>query len=779
MEKIVITVLLILLSYISTVAQITVSGYVSDNESGERLIGANVFDKKTKKGTVTNSFGFYSLRLTKSDTIILSVSYIGYKKKEIIVKKNESKTLNISLVQGNQIKEVKVTAKLNIEDRAEIGVISLPINKIKELPAIGGEPDIMKALQLMPGVQSGNEGSSGLYVRGGSPDQNLMLLDDVPLYYVNHLGGFVSTFNIDALSNVSLIKGGFPARYGSRLSSIVDIRMKDGDMKNFKAAGTLGLISSKLMIEGPIKKDTISYLISYRRFLYDLIMRPLSKMLFDGYTTAYYFYDFNAKINYKINRNNRLYLSFYSGDDKLLAKINKREDGQKSKNTNQWGNLLGALRWNHVFNPVLFANTTLTYTQYRYKMLNSFEQDEINNKNTFLSAINDIGAKFDIEYYPFNALKIRAGVNGIIHKYTPTSTSYQKKNNGTTFIDTTYNQFSEQAYEWNAYIENEFNISKYFMANVGLRYSSYAINDTVFSSFEPRLIFNIKVAKHSSIKLAYSKMQQYVHLLSSSGAGMAADYWVPSTSVLHPEKSTQYSFGFVHTNNMYEFSVESYYKTMNNLITFTEGVGYLSGSGNWQNKVDNNGTGLSYGAELYIKKNTGKITGWLSYSLSKTTRQFANQNNGKEYPYKFDRRHDISISATYKINENVNFGATWVYGTGNAITLATSHHYLIDDNEDFLDGSTNLLNLYDGYSYGEKNSFRMRSYHRLDIGFNFVKKKKWGERTWNLSIYNVYNRQNPYFYVWDQEDNSSNSNLKLYQQSLFPFMPSVSYSFKF
>ncbi len=774
-------------------SQIRVSGYLSDCKTGERLIGANIYDKTTGKGTVTNAFGFFSIKFPKQGSVTLRFSYIGYETKEILFAGINDTTVNVCLVPGKEIGEVKVTGHLNIEDKPEIGKIDVPLKQIRDIPALGGEPDVMKALQLLPGVQAGDEGTSGIYVRGGSPDQNLMLLDDVPLYYVNHLGGFVSTFNVDALSNVTLYKGGFPARYGSRLSSVVDIRMKDGNMKKFHGAGTIGMITTKLMVEGPIIKDRLSYLISARRFMYDLLMRPITRISFKGVSTGYTFYDVNAKVNYIANQNNRLYLSFYGGDDNLVAKIHKKEYEQKAKTKLQWGNLLGAFRWNHTFSPNLFSNTTVTYTRYRYRTFSNSEIDSIKSEYEFLSAIRDVNAKFDLEYYPLNALKVRAGLNGIIHKYIPTSTSYSEEINDETIKDTTYNEFNQFAYEWNAYVENEIRIGRSVSANLGLRYSAYSINDTTFSGFEPRLLLNVKFAPHTSFKAAYSYMQQYVHLLTSAGEGMSADYWVPTTRQLVPEVSSQYSAGLAHTQKAFEISLETYYKKMNDLISFTEGVAYLNGSGDWQSKVDKNGLGTSYGVEVLIKKKTGRLTGWTGYTWSKTTRQFENQNNGKPYPFKYDRRNNFSITGSYRINDHINVSATWVYGTGNPVTLPVAHHYVIDENDDTYYDSDIMdkpFSLYEGYDYGGKNSIRMRDYHRLDVGVNFTKKKRWGERTWNISVYNLYNRQNPYYYEYDYKQDTSiyvdgkpvqrvDKTNQLYQYSLFPFMPSISYSFKF
>ncbi len=785
MIRIFVTGILVIL-WLNASAQIVVSGYVSDRATGERLIEANIFEKDTKRGAVTNAYGFYSISFVKRDSVTLLYSYIGYQTDTVYIEGVADTAINVMLNPGEEkIGEVRVTASLKNEDRAELGTITVPVSEMRKIPALGGEPDLIKVLQLMPGVQAGDEGKSGLYVRGGSPDQNLILLDDVPLYYVNHLGGFVSTFNVDALSNVTMIKGGFPARYGSRLSSIIDVRMKDGNMKEFHGAGALGLISAKMMVEGPIKPDTISYLVSARRFMYDLIMRPVTKIAFHGFTTAYTFYDFNGKLNIKPDRNNRLFFSFYAGDDNFFGKIRNNEYHQKSRITYHWGNLLGAFRWNHLFGPFLFSNTTLTYTRYRYKTLNLFTLDTLSGEFRFLSAVRDIHLKTDFEYYPFNALKIRAGMGGIAHKYIPTSSRLKQNSGNAVGVDSVYDEYSELAYEWNGYLENEFRIGSVFTANLGVRYSGYSLRDTLFSSFEPRLLFNVKFERHTSLKLSYSFMQQYIHLLTSSGAGMSVDYWVPTTKYLPPETSRQYGIGLTHSQKIFDVSLEGYFKTMDHLITFGEGIGLLSGTGNWQKKVDGNGRGTSYGMEFFLRKNSGKLNGWLSYTWSKTTRQFKTQNFGKRYPYKYDRRHVFNITGIYHLNKRIDFSATWIFGTGNPVTLAIAHQYVIDENEGFpnYDPEKPFM-LDDGYIYGGKNAFRMRSYHRLDVGVNFTKKKKWGERTWSVSVYNLYNRQNPYFYFLStskayQEHKSNDASLHVYQQTLFPIMPSVSYRFKF
>ncbi|RLD59996.1 MAG: TonB-dependent receptor [Bacteroidetes bacterium] len=768
--------------------KITISGFVQDDKSGEKLIGANVYDLNSLKGTITNNFGFYSLTLPATDSVKIIFSFIGYQtqKKDLALKKDFS--LNIYLHAGNLLHEVVVTDQRikPIEQRDEMSIVSIPMKQIKTLSSLGGETDIMKALQLMPGVQSGNEGTSDLYVRGGSPDQNLILLDDVSLYYINHLGGFVSTFNTDALNSVKLIKGGFPARYGSRLSSVLDIRMKEGNMKKFHGQGTMGLVSSKISLEGPVKKDTSSYIISFRRFLYDIFSRPISKMAFNGVSVGYNFYDFNAKINYKLSDKNRLYLSFYLGDDKFITKFKDKSKENVAKNALKWGNILGALRWNHLYNRKLFSNITLSYTRYKYLTEFSYKdksnQDNMESYNNFYSGINDINAKFDFEYYIIPRYKIKFGINNIYHTFQPGTINYKQSGiQLSTNIDTSFGNYSINAFENSAYLENEISISNKFNSNIGIRTSNYIVNKKNFYSIEPRILFSYIITENMSIKLSYSEMQQYVHLLTSSSVGMPIDLWVPATKKVVPEKSQQIAFGISKSlkNFKYELSVESYYKKMHNMIAYKEGSSYFGTSQDWQDKVETNGNGESLGIEFLLQKKEGKTTGWISYTLSKTTRRFNNINNGKTYPYKYDHRHDISIVFNHKLKDNIDISATWVFSTGSPITLAIGKYYMIDDND-----NDNPAFIYEEADiYGSKNSFRMHSYHRLDVCIIFYKKKKWGERTWSISVYNVYNRQNPYYYYFDYDyDNDGNqigNDLKLYQQSLFPIIPSVSYSFKF
>ncbi len=782
-----------LLFFVGSIAvfpqNVTLSGYILDTKTGERLIGATIYETASKNGAVSNDYGFYSLQVPRTEETTLVISYLGYGTIKETVYTTEDQKLDFPLLSENYLlNEVELTAtkETPIQNRNEIGVLSIPVEQIEMLPALGGEVDVLKALQLMPGVQSGNEGSSGLYVRGGSPDQNLVLLDDVPMYYVNHLGGFVSTFNIDAISNVKLIKGGFPARYGGRLSSILDIRMKDGNMKEFEGSGMIGMVAAKLALQGPIKKDTTSYMISARRMLYDLLTRPISKIAFNGVSLGYTFYDFNAKINHKFSDKDRLFLSTYLGNDRSV--IRKKGD-DAFKNTLEWGNNLVALRWNHLYGQKLFSNVTLSYTRYRFLTESEGEftdnGEKFKTSRKFLSGIYDIGAKADFEYFASTNYKFKFGGNSIYHTFKPGATTNRQSTNGNRTLDNTVGDIDIFAWENSAYFENEIRIGGRINTNLGFRGAVYHVNGKDHVSLEPRALASYLITDAMSIKAGYSRMQQNVHLLTNSGVGLPTDLWVPATDKVAPQTSQQWSLGIARSikDGIYEFSAEAYYKNMRNLIEYKEGASFLGTTPNWEDLVESGGDGTSYGLELLLQKKEGRTTGWVGYTWSKTDRRFANINNGKAFPYRYDRRHDASIVVAHRFNKKVDMSATWVYGTGAAFTLPIAKYDIIDETGDVGYGDDRFSEV---FIYGERNANRMRAYHRLDLGVNFRKKKKWGERTLNISIYNVYNRQNPYFYFVDGEEKlDAEGNFDGYestfmsQQSLFPILPSISYGFRF
>ncbi len=775
-----IILILTFLQFSLSAQTVTISGFVTDAETGEQIINALVIEKGSSVSAVSNNFGWFSLKINKKDTIALIVSSIAYISTELKVS-NFSEILHIKLTFDNQIEEITIIGEIPVEQRIEIGTLEIPINQLNNIPVIGAEADIMKVYQLMPGIQSGNEGSSGLYVRGGSPDENLILLDDVPLYYVNHLGGFVSVFNTDALKNVNLIKGGFPARYGGRLSSIMNVRMKEGNMNEHKGSIGIGMITSKLSLEGPILKDKSSYFFSARGFLWGFLFKPISRIITNA-SIGYDFYDLNAKINTKLSDKDRLFFSFYKGDDDVVVKF-REKDANTNTNANsilRWGNTLLAARWNRLYNPNLFSNTILSYTKYRYGSLLDYSDktESQEYKYEFNTGIDDITLKSDFEYSVNPNYDMRLGIKNIFHTFSP-GFSYYMFDSEETKTDTSFGYENIRVFESSIYIENEFKIGKYVSGNIGINANLYYVDNKGLFSPEPRILLNFNIPKKASVKLAYTRMQQNVHLLTSNTVSLPMDIWVPSTIEMPPSHSQQYSAGFYKTmfNGKAELSIETYYKTSNNLITYKEGTSYRSVSKNWTDKLENGGKGTSYGAEFLLQKKHGKLTGWLAYTYAKTNRQFDELNSGKTFNFKYDRRHDISITASYKINTGIDISGTWVFGTGYPFTLPVGKYESVNT------GTTNLNNntvsdiWYNEIilTYADRNEYRMRTYHRLDFSVNLKKEKKNGIRTWSFNIYNTYNRQNPYYYY----TKTINSELKLYQQSLFPIIPSVSYSYTF
>ena len=772
--------------------KISVSGYVKDAASGEIITGATVTTDDHLNYAISNSYGYYILTLNHlEDSVKIQASFVGFSPSSFSIKPNQNLKVDFALKSSNVLDEVIVSAEktATYEKRKEMSVATVPISKVTAMPSLGGESDLLKSLQLMPGIQSGNEASSGLYVRGGSPDQNLMVIDDVPVYYVNHLGGFVSTFNSDAINSMKLVKGGFPAHYGSRLSSVVDIKMKEGNMKEFHGNAMIGMLASKIMIEGPIKKDTTSYMLSVRRFMYDLITRPLTRATsFNGTSIGYNFYDLNAKINHIISPKDRLYLSFYSGGDKILSRQKTQTD--LNKMTLEWGNILGSFRWNHLYGDKLFSNLTIYSTRYRLAndFSNTFTHDNIKEKTSsgYWSGIVDLSIKADFDYYINQNYKMKFGGTTIFHHFNPNTTSYHSVESSAA-VDTSFGSKKQNGFENAVYLENEISIGSKLFTNFGLRVTNYQIPNSNYASIEPRFLTTFLIGENTLLKASYSQMNQYIHLLTGSGPNMQNDIWVPVTDVIKPSLSKQFAFGLERTfsNGEYEVSLEGYHKTMNDLITYKDGVATLSSVSDWQTQVETNGKGKSYGLELLLQKTKGSITGWIAYTYSKTTRQFENKNNGKPYPFKYDRTHDISIVYLHKIKSNIQLSATWVYGTGNPFTLAAGKYKMMPEVIDEIFNESNYSKY--GQTYNDLNSYRMRAYHKLDVGINFKKTVKRGERTWNISIYNLYNRQNPYYYFlettvqYDQNGLEIPGSAKtvLKQQSYFPIIPSFSYSLKF
>jgi outer membrane cobalamin receptor len=774
--------ILLLVSSAHSYAQQRLSGYVEDKQSGEKLFGASILIKGTNVGATTNFYGFFSLPVHQSNATIV-VSYVGYEQLEMELELQQGASVNIKLEPMGDLDEVVVQASrdLPFERQMQVSSIHIPIKQIQQLPAVGGEIDIMRGLQLLPGVQSGKEGLTGLYVRGGGPDQNLILLDGVPLYNVSHLGGIFSVFNSDIIADVNLIKGGFPARYGGRLSSVLNIKVREGNRNHRQTQGAIGLASARLSHEGPIKGGKGSYLFSLRRSYIDVFTRPISRIVTNGRSGfGYTFYDLNGKMNYDVSNKDKVYASVYTGHDRGV--VSSRDTANNSNNQFQWGNVLATTRWNRVISDRLFSNLTLGYTNYKFST--GFNHQELGSDRevsySYLSGIRDWHMKYDLEYFLSQQHTFRTGIQFIEHQFTPgvnvfSSSVEQVK------TDTTFGSLNVNAREISLYAEDDWEINERLSMNLGIHLNTYLVNNETYFSPQPRTTLRWMTGPKSSVKFSYATMQQNVHLLSSTGVGLPTDLWVPATDRTRPQQSSQVTASFSkNIKGGYEFSIEAFYKRMSNLIDYSDGVNWLEGTSDWQEKIEREGEGRGKGLELFLHKKEGRITGWVGYTLSRAERRFSNINEGQYFPDRFDRRHDIGIMVTYNIKKNVDFSVTWVYGTGNAITLGEGHYLaMIDPSQGFFPGQ-NRIEHFEG-----RNNFRMRAFHRADVGLRFTKDKKWGERTWNLGFYNAYSRANPFYYYWGTQQSffggggSLDGPRSLRQISLLPIIPAFSYEFKF
>lgn len=755
----------------------TISGYVTEKGSLENLPGVTIFQTNTKNATTSNIYGFYSITLAAADSVRLNFAFVGFEPQTHLVKLNKDQSLNIQLKSQNDLQEVEVVAKKSerVSEDVQMSKIDIPIDKVKDIPALLGEKDVMKVLQLMPGVQKGSEGSSGFYVRGGGPDQNLIILDEATVYNAFHLFGFFSLFNGDALKSVELTKGGFPARYGGRLSSVLDMQMKDGDKEKIRGEAGIGLISSRLTLEGPLIKNKCSFLVSGRRTYADALIYPFLPKDNKG---GYYFYDLNAKINYVISDKDRLYLSGYFGKDKFY--LNNKSFGNENKVGLNWGNSTATARWNHLFGNKLFCNTSLIFTDYQL-VISADEKYRSGDQFSlrYSSGIRDYSIKTGFDYIPNPQHYIKFGLQGIYHQFRPGAivikSSFNSENlNQTKLIE---------AFENAVFVEDDWKINNRWRLNAGLRVSNYIVRKENYLNPEPRASLRYKLREDLSLKASYALMNQYMHLLSNTGIGLPTDLWVPATSRAPFMRSQQAALGIAKDflNKGYDISVEGYYKKMDKVLGYREGASFLTVLDNegqevsWEDNVTS-GQGWSYGSEILLRKNEGKFTGWIGYTLSWTQLQFNELNFGKKFYARYDRRHDISVVGVYHINKRITFSFTWVYGTGNAITLPLNT-YNAYAYVNYMQNGFNQQDVGTVQDFGQqRNAFRMSAYHRLDLGIQFHKKFKRVERTFELGIYNAYSRQNPYFYYIETQQDGTQ---KLMQVSLFPIIPSFTWSWKF
>lgn len=785
----------------------TISGYITDSLSSETLIGANIIERNRYSGTSSNPFGFYTLTLPEGETDLL-FSYLGYETKQCRLYLEKDTILNIRLKANNQLQEIVV-----LSNRREAGVqatamsaLEIPMTQINNTPTLFGEADLLKTIQLMPGVQAGTEGFSGLYVRGGGPDQNLILLDGIPVYNADHLLGVFSVFTPEAVKKVTLFKGSFPARFGGRLSSIVDIRTNDGDMKQYHGTVSIGLLTSKLHLEGPILKDRTSFCLTARRTYMDLVVRPF---LPDDKKYNYYFYDMNAKVNHKFSDRSRLFLSFYKGKDhydyKLGTEFDGYDDGPKLFFYNNgikfnWGNTIASSRWNYVFNNKLFSNTTVAYNHYQMLMAYSYnkgmtgtDKKEINTttdesyvyNSEYRSGIHDWSFQTDFDYTPLPSHHIKFGAAYLFHTFRPEVNTSRVKESGTgnTPQDTVYNDSPNSnlyGHECSLYAEDDFNIGSRLSINAGLHLSLFYTEGKGYFSPQPRLSARYLLGNDFAVKASFTQMSQYVHLLSSSPIALPTDLWVPVTKSIRPMRSNQYAAGGYYTGlKGWEFSLEGYYKDMFNVLEYQDGSTFFASSGGWQEKVEM-GRGRSFGIELLAQKTLGKTTGWIAYTLAKSDRQFADGtiNNGNRFPYKYDRRHNINFCFNHRFSNRMDVGVTWIFNTGGTATIAQKHT------------SDQWGNMFDYITH--RNNYRLPSSHRLNLSINFHKKLRRGTQTWNISVFNAYNAMTPNLVYSEEEyigrdytDENGNKQTewiprrKLIKQTILPCIPSVTYTFKF
>jgi hypothetical protein len=753
----------------------TVSGYVKDSKSGETLIGANVYNAENPaEGTVTNAYGFYSLTLQKGVRKVV-YSYLGYQDQVFQLTMTGNTQLNVDLSEGVVMEEVVISAekeerRKNVEG-TQMGTVELPVENIKKLPAIFGEVDVLKAIQLLPGVLSSGEGNAGFYVRGGGPDQNLVLLDEALVYNSGHMLGFFSVFNADALKNTTLIKGSMPANYGGRLSSVLDIQMKEGNDKSYAVEGGIGLISSRLTIQGPVVKNKSSFIISGRRtYILDLVQPALRGSNFEG--TNYYFYDLNTKWNYTFSNKDRLFFSGYFGNDIFSFRQPKRDFSFDLP----YGNKTATLRWNHVFTDKVFMNVSAVYNDYQFQFNGG--QDDFVFK--LFSGVKDWNVKADIENYSNTRHTVKYGVNYTYHTLTPNTAS---ASNGEVDFNTTFKP--KYANEGAVYIMDDMKLSPKWAVNAGFRFSMfqqvgpYTSKITgeefgtfepakTYTGFEPRLSANYKANDNFSIKAGVAATTQYLHLVSNSSSTLPADVWVPSTEIVKPQRGIQYALGFFRnfSNDTYETSFEVYYKDLRNQIDYAD---------NYVNDISKEvedafvfGKGRAYGAEFFVKKATGRLNGWIGYTLSRSERSFPDIEEGRWYPAVYDRTNDVSVVANYKLSKKWDLGAVFIYGTGKLFTPVRGFF--------FVEQQVNLF-------YGPRNSARLDDYHRLDLSATYTpnpNSKKKFKGSWSFSVYNTYNRKNPFFVNFDTDIDfqTGSSTITGTKITIFPLIPSITYNFK-
>lgn len=832
MKRIIALLLISIMPSMLLAQRVTVSGYVSDARSGETLIGAGVIYNDPSPGAqlagaVSNNYGFYTLSLPAGRRS-LSWSFLGYADYTLTLDLTRDTVINIRLEPSAQIKEAVVTARKEAGiNSTNTGAIEVPKNVLENVPALFGEKDVLKVLQLLPGVQGGTAGTANIYVRGGGPDENLIMLDDIPLYNVNHMMGIFSVFTPEAVKKVTLFKGSFPARYGGRVSSVIDVRTNDGNMKEFHGMVSVGMLSDRAHLEGPIVKDKTAFSIS-GRVLHTFLFTPL--LLLKDIHSNYYFGDLNGKVTHKFDNGDRLIASIYHGRDRFLiqykneTRFNYDDYSYKGKDSDvwhyektdmnlDWGNTVGVVRWNHALGPKMFANTSLAYNHYEMDMsreyiekgYNKMTQKEVKRMDysdenivRYNSGINDGYLKVDVDYNPVPEHLIKFGAGYVFHHFNPQTgviihnavtedtvkeEDWDKENPETikkTIQDTTLNMSTGGAlfgHEASIYIEDDFMLGRRLSFNPGVHISMFNTQGKTYLSFQPRFSSRLEIGRGFSFKASYARMAQYVHLLTSTDISLPTDLWVPITKNIKPETADQWSVGtYWDAGNGWEFSVEGYYKNLQNVLEYKDGMSVLITSTDWESKVAM-GQGRAYGMELFIQKKTGATTGWLGYTLAKSERRFPDGsiNRGEWFPFKYDRRHDISLVLNHKFSDRIDASASWKFFTGDVRTLSPRYFTVVGANSD----------PFTKKYVTTRGNYRKPPSHTLNLSMNFHKQKRLGERIWSIGLYNAYNNMNPDFVYSEYKEyhdpatNKYKRGIVVSKITVLPILPAISYTRKF
>ncbi len=788
--------------------EITVSGFIFNNITGEVLISCSVFDKASSRGTASNRYGFFSLALPAGRRL-LTFSYVGYENKNIIVRSDTTLKIQLAPVSG-KLHEIIILERPEKEiiNTSDQGTFEIKSRYIKNIPSTAGEVDVLKTITLLPGIMPGVDGSAAYYVRGGNANQNLMLLDGIPIYNPFHLWGFLSSFNANAINHINLIKGAFPARYGGRLSSVLDIVMDEGNMQKWDADFAIGILSVNATVSGPLKRERSSLMFSVRRTYADLFYVPIYTILNSTDNSVnsqgYNFTDLNLKLNYRLSEKNRFYISgFYSRDqfsqkENATSKWGQTDYNEELKKRQGWGDVIGSFRWNHLYSNKLFSNTTFYISYYNFANKDKYQRtrtdkQEIDNKiseNIYFSNIRDIGLTQDYESFTNENHHIRFGAGYIYHSFKPGVNSFFSQTGRDTVSNNVENNLI-YASELSGYFEDDMILGLRFRANIGMHLSGFFVGQSHYFSFEPRLSIRYILSHKLSLKAGYTHMTQYLHFLTNSSIVQSSDLWVPTTDKIKPETSKQANLGItILMKKNFELEIDGYYKTMDNLLQYKESASFLYNEGGWEEQVTA-GSGESYGVEWFLKKNQGRLTGWVGYTLSWSNRKFADIDSKKNFPYRYDRRHVVSVVGSYRLSDRWAINSTWVFYSGNVITMPTISH-----RDPYYDGtyhtwnafpSPNIYTVSDISSSGiidlspKHNNYRLPNYNRLDLTASYTKHKHWGWWELTFGVTNLYNRMNPSYYTksYYQDENTGHVQFKFKQITLFPIMPSIYYRISF